>query len=222
MEEKRSSIHAAVRSLLGLGLKRKASATPQRITRSVKFKINTLEHPEIASVLNPHFDAFNAFRQEVLSELETFWKKDPESFIRMVKSSARAKWENKSSCYAWLYRRFLTGAVARPGLSRDAANAMLDNLAGNLKSFLTRRATVTEDIRSRYESNRREWQSELAEAARDKGVELPESPPVVDFDKLTEQSIERYNRWVGLVRMWCNLVLIQQHGLTREQACLPV
>ncbi|MGA2279946.1 MAG: hypothetical protein ABSG80_06550 [Verrucomicrobiota bacterium] len=157
----------------------------------------------------------------MLADLESWWDKDPESFTRMVKSNTKTKYEEKSSCYAWLYKRFLTGAELPPELSRDAANAMLDNLAGSLKSFLTRRATVSLEIEKRYEQNKGEWEKELSLMAKEKNLKLPKAPPEIDFDNLTAKAIDRYNEWVGLVRMWCNLILIQQEKLTRENACLP-
>jgi len=216
-----NSIHGSLRQLLALGLSKSSSAEPQKITRTVKFKIHTLAQPELIAPLNKHFNAFDEFRHKVLADLESRWDKDPDASTRMVKSSTKAKFEDKSSCYAWLYTHFLTGAKLPPELSRDAANAMLDSLAGSLKSFLTRRATVSVEIKQRYERNRQEWEGELATYAKDKNLKLPDAPPSVDFDKLTAKEIDRYNDWVGLVRMWCNLILIQKEKLSREEACLP-
>lgn len=216
-----NSIHNSLRRLLDIGLSKSASAEPQKITRTVKFKIHTLARPELVAPLNRHFDAFDEFRRKVLTELETFWDKDPEAFIRMVKCSTKERYEEKSSCYAWLYTRFLKGAKLRPELSRDAANAMLDNLAGGLKSFLTRRTTVSAEIKKRYDQNADDWKTELSVIAKDRTLTLPKSPPEIDFEKLTEKQIEKYNEWVGLVRMWCNLVLIQKEKLTRDEAHLP-
>jgi transposase len=215
------STHAALRRLLALGLSKSDSAKPQKITRTVKFKINTLACPELVAPLNEHFNAFDKFREQVLSELENWWEKDPDSFTSMVKSSTKEKYEEKSSCYAWLYKKFLTGAELPLELSRDAANAMLDNLGGSLKSFLTRRATVSQKIEEDYEGNKKSWETDLTLVANEKNLKLPKAPPEINFDNLTTKAIDRYNEWVGLVRMWCNLILIQQQKLTRENACLP-
>lgn len=215
------SIHSSVRRLLDLGLGASDSAEPQKITRTVKLKIHTLAEPQLVAPLNCHFNAFDQFRQKVLADLEAMWNKDPDAFMRMVKCKGKAKYEDKGSCYAWLYTHFLKGTELPAELSRDAANAMLDNLAGGLKSFLTRRATVSVEIQQRYERNKSEWENELATVAKDRNLKLPAVPPSVDFDKLTEKQVDRYNDWVGLVRMWCNLVLIQKEKLTRDEACLP-
>lgn len=220
-ESPTSSTHASLRELLKLGLSSSSSVEPQKITRTAKFKIHTLARPELIAPLNRHFDAFDEFRHKVLTELEAFWDRDPDAFIRMVKSSPKERYEEKSSCYAWLYTHFLKGAGLPVDLSRDAANAMLDNLAGGLKSFLTRRATVSVEIQKRHDQNQAEWEKDLAETAADKNLKLPKAPPTVDFDKLTEKQVDRYNEWVGLVRMWCNLVLIQQEKLTRDESHLP-
>src|SRR2546429_2454025 len=143
MEQKRSSIHASVRQLLKLGLGGSDSAEPQTITRTLKFKINTDIRLELIPVLNRHFDASEKFRRKVLDELEAWWNKDQDSFQTTVHCSADEKYEEKSSCYAWLYTHFLKGADLSSDLSRDAANGMLDSLSGGLKSFLTRRTNVT-------------------------------------------------------------------------------
>jgi len=220
-EYRPDSIHASLRHLLELGLSKTGSSEPQKITRTVKFKVHTLARPELVAPLNQHFNAFDEFRHKVLADLESWWDKAPDSFTRMVKSSTKAKYEEKSSCYAWLYRKYLTGAELPTELSRDAANAMLDNLAGSLKSFLTRRATVSLEIKKRYEQNREEWEKELSLVAKEKNLTLPKPPPEIDFDHLNVMAIGLYNEWVGLVRMWCNLILIQKEKLTRENACLP-
>ncbi len=168
-----NSIHASLRQLLALGLSKSSSAEPQKITRTVKFKIYTLVKPELVAPLNRHFDAFDEFRRKVLSDLENWWDKDRDSFTQMVRSNTKEKYEKKSSCYAWLYKKFLTGAELKPELSRDAANAMLDNLAGGLKSFLTRRDTVSAEIQDRFEKNRNEWDTELALVAKERNLKLP-------------------------------------------------
>jgi transposase len=221
LENGTNSTHASLRRLLEMGLSKSGSTEPQKITRTVKFKVHTRARPELVSPLNAHFNAFDDFRHKVLTDLEKWWDKDQEAFTRMVKSTTKEKYEEKSSCYAWLYTNFLTGAELPTQLSRDAANAMLDNLAGGLKSFLTRRATVSVEIKKRHDQNQGEWQKELVEIANDKTLKLPKAAPAIDFDNLTLKAIDKYNEWVGLVRMWCNLVLIQQHKLTRENACLP-
>jgi transposase len=220
-ETRKNSTHASLRQLLELGLSKSSSAKPQKITRTVKFKIHTLARPELVAPLNKHFNAFDQFREKVLAELETWWDSDPDNFTRMVKSSTKLKFEEKSSCYAWLYKKFLTGAELPQELLNKPANAMLDNLSGSLKSFLTRRATVSLEIKKRYEQNQEEWKKELNLVATEKNLKLPSAPPEIDFEKLTANVIDRYNEWVGLVRMWCNLILIQKEKLTRENACLP-
>jgi transposase len=220
-ECRRDSTHASLRQLLELGLSRSGSAEPQKITGTVKFKVDTPARPELIAPLNKHFDAFDEFRHHVLAELETWWDKEPESFKRMVKSSTKVKFEEKSSCYAWLYKKFLTGVGLPAELSHDAANAMLDNLAGSLKSFLTRRATVSLEIKKRYDQKNEEWGEKLHVVAKEKNLTLPDAPPEIDFDNLTATAIGRYNEWVGLVRMWCNLILIQREKLSRENAFLP-
>jgi len=178
--DRTGSIHSSLRRLLGLGLTASDSAKPQTITRTLKLKIHTLAAPQLAAPLNRHFNAFDQFRQKVLAELESWWDKDPDAFTHMVRSSGKAKYEEKTSCYAWLYTHFLKGVELPPELSRDAANAMLDNLAGSLKSYLTRRTNVTVVIGQRYVRNREEWEGELATIAKEKNLQLPDAPPSVD------------------------------------------
>jgi hypothetical protein len=94
------SIHSSLRRLLSLGLGASDSAEPQEITRTVKFKIHTLAAPQLVTPLNRHFDAFDKFRKKVLAELEGSWDRDPDGFTHMVKCSTKARFEEKSSCYA--------------------------------------------------------------------------------------------------------------------------
>jgi hypothetical protein len=68
-----NSIHKSIRSLLTLGLSRSASACPQTITRTVKFKINTVVQPELTPILNRHFDAFKQFRRKALDEVASLF-----------------------------------------------------------------------------------------------------------------------------------------------------
>jgi transposase len=220
-EAREDSTHASLRRLLELGLSKSGSAEPQTITRTVKFKIQTVTRPELIAPLNRHFNAFDEFRHKVLKDLKSWWDKDPDAFTQMVKCSKSKPFEKKPSCYGWLSTHFLTGKKLPPELMSKAAGALLDSLSGGLKSFLTRRATVSVEIKKRYDDNLLEWEKELATYAKDKNLKLPDAPPSVDFDKLTDKGIDRYNKWVGLVRMWCNLILIQREKLTRENACLP-
>uniref|UniRef100_A0ABF7PQ71 dLesCas12e n=1 Tax=Lentisphaerota TaxID=256845 RepID=A0ABF7PQ71_9BACT len=216
-----TSIHASLRHLLQLGLKRSEAAIPQTITRTAKFKINTAIKPGLIPLLNAQFDAVEGFRRKVLGELEAWWNEDPEAFQKMVKCSMKMKFQGKSSCYAWLYTHFLKGATLAQGLSRDAANSLLDNMGGGLKSFLTRRAHVAEEIRKRYDQNLGDWDDGLKDLAAEHGLELPPPPPRVNFEKLTAQEIEKYNDWVGRTRAWGNLLLIQKKKVERRDACLP-
>ena len=215
------TIHQSTRTLLGLGLTRSESAAPQTITRTAKFKINTDLRPALIPLLNRHFDAFDAFRAKVMEDLESWWNRDPVSFEKMVHCGAREPYQDKTSCFAWLYRRYLTGMDLPADLSTKAAFALLDSLAGGLKSFLTRRKNVTAEIKQKHDANLKDWTGPLQEIARDQSEPLPAAPPPLDFANLTAAAIEGYNRWVGLTRAWCNLKLIQKHKLDRAEACLP-
>jgi len=223
-----NSIHKSVRSLLSLGLSRSASASPQTITRTVKFKINTDIRPELIPVLNRHFDAFEKFRRKVLDELEAWWNKKPDDFTSMVRATAKERFQDKSSCYGWLYRHFLSGKDLPAGLTREAANSVLWSLKGGLKSFLTRRENVAKELEENYTTNANLWNESIIRIIRDHKLDKPTpptAPPTVNFKKLTDDQIEKYNGWVGIVRMWGNLILHQQlvqKGLVdREDAKLP-
>ena len=216
-----NSIHASLRQLLALGLSKSSSAEPQRITRTVKFKINTDIRPDLIPVLNRHFDFFEKFRRKVLAELEALWNKDQKSFQAMVQCSAKKPYQKKTSCYAWLDTHFITEAKESLDLPRKPATSLLYNLSGGLKSFLTRRETVAEDIQKRFNDNLREWNGDLSQLASDLKAPLPPAPPNLDFENLIEKAIEKYNDWVGRTRAWCNLILVQQKKVERRDACLP-
>ncbi len=71
-----NSIHASLRQLLALGLSKSSSAEPQKITRTVKVKIQRKKglelnetDRELHQTLTRHFNAVEKFRQSVLDEL---------------------------------------------------------------------------------------------------------------------------------------------------------
>jgi len=77
-----NSIHASLRQLLALGLSKSSSAEPQKITRTVKVKIQRKKNlelhetdPELHQTLTRHFNAVEKFRQTVLDELPLLFLK---------------------------------------------------------------------------------------------------------------------------------------------------
>ncbi|HMC26410.1 MAG TPA: hypothetical protein VKM56_01310, partial [Verrucomicrobiae bacterium] len=84
-----NSTHKSLRNLLDLGLSKSDSASPQTITRTLKFKIDTLTRPDLVPLLNRHFDVFEQFRRKVLDDLAGWWMKNPDSFQKMVKCSTK-------------------------------------------------------------------------------------------------------------------------------------
>ncbi len=213
-----NSIHKSIRSLLSLGLSRSDSASPQTITRTVKFKINMDAKPEILSVLHGHFDAFEKFRRIVLGELETWWSRDPADFTRAIRCSAKEPYDGKKRAFGVLSTRFVTGRSLPDGLMNKGAQALVDSLGSNMKSFLSRRESVAEDIQKRFHDNLDEWNNGLRDLAQEKSVDLPPHPPTLDFNNLTAEAIEHYNDWVGRTRAWCNLILVQQKKVDRREA----
>jgi hypothetical protein len=223
-----TSTHASLRQLLELGLCKSSSAEPQKITRTVKLKVRTDGNFELHQTLNQHFNAVEKFRRTVLDELESWWDKKPDNFSDMVRASAKERYEDKSSCYGWLYTHFLSNVKLPAGLNREAANSVLWSLQGGLKSFLTRRENVAMELEEVYTANTRLWNEGITRIIRDHNLSEPtppSPPPKLNFEKLAGEQIEEYNDWVGRVRMWGNLILHQQlvqKGLVdREDAKLP-
>ena len=217
-----NSVRKSVRLLKDYGLSFNGSASPVPVTRTVKLKVDTATSPAFKRNLNGLFDAFEEYRIEVMGKLEDFWDDAPDSFIQMVKSSGSKPFEKKSSCYGWMRTKYLTGATLPEGLSLTAADALLNSLSGNLKSFLTRRKTVSDEIKKTVKNNALEYKKlSLIASDQDESNTLPPSPQKVDDSKLTKDSIKGYNDSVGLLRSWVNLILNQKHGMGRNDAPLP-
>jgi hypothetical protein len=235
------SVRAAVRQLRDLGLSADSTKEPQKITRTAKFKVGRAIRHEDGSVhtvleiplrdaLNRHFDAYTGFRSRVLRDLEAWRLRDEASFRAMVQSKASERYQEKSSCFNWLQTHYVTGqdGDAFAGLSAADARAMLNTLAGGLKSFLTRRENVAEDHKAVIQANAELWTGKIAELIETHSLQHtapPGPPPEVNAEELTPADLERYNQWVGRARMWGNLILRQQLAekgkIERGEAQLP-
>ncbi len=230
-----TSIHASLRQLLALGLSKSSSADPQKITRTVKIKIQRKKNlelhetdRELHQTLTRHFNAVEKFRQAVLDELETWWNKKPDDFTSMVQANAKERFQEKSSCFGWLSTHFVSGKEFPAEMTPGLARSVLWSLQGGLKSFLTRRGNVAKDLEENYKANTKLWNGGITRIIRDHKLDKPTpptAPPIINFEKLTAGQVEKYNDWVGRARMWGNLILHQQlvqKGLVdREDAKLP-
>ena len=218
-----NSVRKSVRLLRDFGLSLNGSASPVAVTRTVKLKVDTESSPAFKHKLNAFFDDFEQYRIEVMAKLEDFWDSDPEGFTQMVKSSGAKPYQSKSSCYGWMRTKYLTGATLPTELSLTAADALLNSLSGNLKSFLTRRKTVSEEIKKSVKSNSSEYKK-LTQIAEDHGETntIPPAPLAELKEKdITSKNVENYNDSIGLLRSWINLILHQKHGISRGDAPLP-
>ncbi|HEY1171977.1 MAG TPA: hypothetical protein VGH19_11450 [Verrucomicrobiae bacterium] len=168
------------------------------------------------------FDALQDLRRSVLRELEQMWVEKPEDFWRMVKASPTNPYEDKSDCVGWLLTRFVTGKNFPSTVDRDTITATVRDLAGNLKSFCSRREGLCEEFRVIIQSNAKLWREDLPKLAAELQLtHIPPAPPEPDAASLTAADVASYNDWVGQSRVWCNLILLQKHKLSREDACLP-
>lgn len=106
-------------------------------------------------------------------------------------------------------------------LTRTSANATIGTLAGNLKSFLTRRKTVLKEIEKTVSDNAQRWQKELALLCDELGIDPFKNPPKILPESLNAKTVEEYNEWAGSARVWCNLILCQKNKIHRNDACMP-
>jgi hypothetical protein len=144
-------------------------------TKTLKFKIDP--SPENQIQLAKIFDAQRAFLRDVLQKLEGMWDKHPEKIEEMANCSGSKPFEKKTSCYGWLLTKFLTGSDLPENLSRSAATASIGTLAGNLKSFLTRRKNVLKEMANTVSANAKLWDGDLPIKCKELELDIFKAPP---------------------------------------------
>jgi transposase len=213
------SVRAAVRALYNYAKGNPTDTALDAVTRTVKFRVRTDE--TLKRELNRHFDVGDHFRRAVAAELERMFDTAPDKFFAMVEATPKAPFEDKTSCGGWLDTKFGTEGE-NADTPRLMSRAVLSELAANLKSFATRRGNVTQDIKGTLKSNAEKWAKDVPALVKEFGLsDVPPPPPAITQERPTDREIEDYNDWVALARMWCNLVLIQKHKLTRDEAAMP-
>jgi transposase len=213
------SIKASVRELYNHALNKQGDGEPGETTKTLKFKIDP--SPENQIQLTKIFDAQRAFLRDVLQKLEGMWDKHPEKIEEMANCSGSKPFEKKTSCYGWLLTKFLTGSDLPENLSRSAATASIGTLAGNLKSFLTRRKNVLKEMANTVSANAKLWDDDLPIKCKELELDLFKAPPKIKAESLNAKTVDEYNEWVASARVWCNLILVQKNKVPRSDACFP-
>jgi transposase len=213
------TVRGAVRALYDYAKGNPTDTALDAVTRTVKFRVRTDEL--LKRELNRHFDVGDRFRRKVAAELERMFDTNPDEFFAMVEATPKAPYQDKTSCGGWLDTKFGTEGE-NSDTPRLMSRAVLAELSANLKSFATRRGNVTTDIKGTLKSNAEKWAKDVPALVKEFGLsDVPPPPPSITEDRPTDSEIKDYNDWVALARMWCNLVLIQKHKLTRDEAAMP-
>lgn len=213
------SVRAAVRSLYDYAKDNPTDTALDGVTRAVKFRVRTDE--SLKRELNRHFDAADKFRRSIASELESMFDRHPAKFFKMVAATASEPYEGKSSYGGWIDTKFVTQNENK-ALPSTIARSVASQMATNAKSFTTRRGNVTEEMKSTIATNQKLWDEKVPEYAKEFGIkDVPPAPPKINEDRPTDDEIEKYNEWVALARMWCNLIISQKHKISRREFPFP-
>lgn len=213
------SVRGAVRKLFAHALANPTDTALDPVTRTVKFGVRADER--LKRELNRHFDSADTFRRSLASDLERMFDTAPEDFFAMVGASASKPYENKTSCYGWMLTKYITGH-RRENIIPDITIAVVTELSSTLKSFATRRTNVAAESKATVESNARLWSVNVPALVEELGVtDVPPPPPEINLEQPRDSEIDAYNKWVALARMWANLVLVQRHRVSRDEAALP-
>ena len=218
------SIHQSLLALRQYALAHPTQSSPGSITRTLKVKVDTGSDRKASSLhfrLNRLFDANQSLLRSILIELQSIWERNRAEFIAIVGATKDKPVDECISLETWLQRKFLTGKEPPEGLTRPMAKAIIGGVAGNMKSFLTRRETVSKEMESVLGTNLRLWEKEIPLICRESGVSLIDGPPAVTPGDISLEQVEVYNRWVARVRSWCNLVLVQGAKLERREVPVP-
>jgi transposase len=213
------SVRGSVRKLFAHALANPTDTALDSITRTVKFGVRADER--LKRELNRHFDAADAFRRSLATDLERMFEQEPVRFFEMVNASVGKPFEGKSNCYGWLLTKYITGQ-SRAGVIPDITMAVVAELASTLKSFATRRSNVSTESKTTVESNARLWSVDIPSLVEELSLDdVPPPPSAINLEQPSDSEIDAYNKWVALARMWANLVLIQRHRVPRDEAALP-
>ncbi len=218
-ESEMLSVRGSVRKLLAHALANPTDTALDPVTRTVKFGVRADER--LKRELNRHFDAADAFRRSLATDLERMFATSPEDFFAMVGASASKPYEDKTSCSGWMTTKFVAGQ-RHSGLTAPLLKAIVTEFSTTLKSFATRRTNVAAESKATIESNTRLWSINVPALVEELGLsDLPPPPPEINLEQPDDSEIDAYNKWVALARMWANLVLIQRHRVPRDEAALP-
>lgn len=217
------STRASLRALNAYALDNPTSdGAVQTITRTLKLKVDAPEGSDLQAALNKELSGYEAIRRNALAELEKFWEKKPDEFIKMVKASAKSPYEDKTSCYGWILTKYVTGREFSQELSYSLIRSVFNGIAGSIKSFITRRANVAEDIDSIVKANAKLWASVIPKICKELEIaDHPPAPPEIDAHNLTDKAVLQYNQWVAQSALWHNLILVQKHSVRKSDVPTP-
>lgn len=218
-EQEMLSVRAAVKTLYEYAKRNPTDTALDGVTRAVKFRVRTEEN--LKRELNKHFDAADRFRRSIAAELEQIFDKHPKKFFAMVAATASKPYEDKSTCGGWVDTKFVTQNKDKE-CSTIIARSIASQMADNIKGFSTRRANVTEEMRSTIAANADIWAKRVPEVVEEFAIKgVPAPPPKINAERPSDDEIEAYNRWVAEARMWCNLVIAQKHKVSRREFPFP-
>ena len=213
------SVRVAVRELYEYAKRHPTDTALDSVTRAVKFRVRTDE--QLKRELNKQFDAADKFRRAIAGELERMFDRHPKKFFAMVAASAKEPFEDKTSCGGWIDTKFVTQNPDK-GLPSTLARAISGQMATNVRSFSTRRANVTEEMKATIATNAEIWAQRVPEYVKEFSLKsVPAGPPKINAERPTDEEIETYNKWVAEARMWCNLIIAQKHKVSRKAFPFP-